>query len=166
MGMVSTIADDPPMLNWIFVDKDTGFVRHGGRQETLGGHTIGPWFWTDDEQRLTLEEDDAQFVAVWMEEEKKWAIAYDRDGSIRDDGEEAGFSDYESSGDDSEAEGSDREEPAKGRGLKKKASVTVDDDRRGARSNGRRQRWAGVRLNRKLQLGMESRFVKGPGANK
>ena len=166
MGLVSTIADDPPMLNWIFVDKDTGFVRHGGRQETLGGHTIGPWFWTDDEQRLTLEEDDAQFVAVWLEEEKKRAIAYDRDGSIRDDGEEAGFSDYESSWDDSEAEGSDREGAAKGRD-KKKASVTVDDDdRRGARSKGGRQRWAAVRLNRKLQLGMESRYVKGAGADK
>lgn len=80
LGLVSTIADDPPMLNWIFVDKDTGMVRHGGRQETLGGHTIGPWYWSDDEKWLTLEKDACSFVAVQVGD--KWAIAWDKDGKF------------------------------------------------------------------------------------
>ncbi|KAK0715625.1 hypothetical protein B0H67DRAFT_245006 [Lasiosphaeris hirsuta] len=98
LGLVSTIADDPPMLNWIFVDKDTHMVRHGGRQDTLGGHTIGPWNWSGDEQWLTLEGSEWQFVAV-EQENKKWAVAWDGDGSLRrgggagntdDEDEEAG----------------------------------------------------------------------------
>ncbi|KAH8889739.1 hypothetical protein GQ53DRAFT_842630 [Thozetella sp. PMI_491] len=155
LGMVSTIADDPPMLNWIFVDKDTGLVRHGGRQETLGGHTIGPWYWTDDERRLTLEEDDSAFVAVWMEENKKWAIAYDRDGSIRDGGWLAASDDEE---EEEEGEEGGEEDGDKGTTPHRRSQ------RRGGRSGGRRrQKWAAIRLNRKMQLGMESRYVKGEG---
>ncbi|KAK0621619.1 hypothetical protein B0T17DRAFT_493422 [Bombardia bombarda] len=127
LGMVSTIADDPPMLNWIFVDKDTHMVRHGGRGETLGGHIIGPWYWSADEQRLTLEGDDSNFVAV-QDENKKWSIAWDRDGSIRgsngtDEGEEGG-----------KAQGGSKKRP---------------------------QLWLPIKLHRRLQLGMESRYVKG-----
>ncbi len=68
------------MLNWIFVDKDSGMIRHGGRQDTLGGHTIGPWYWSDDEQWLTLEADAGSFVAVRVE--NKWAIAWDKGGKF------------------------------------------------------------------------------------
>lgn len=82
LGLVSTIADDPPMLNWIFVDKDTHMLRHGGRQETLGGHVIGPWGWSDDEQWLALEGDHGSFVAVEQANER-WALFYDPDGRVR-----------------------------------------------------------------------------------
>lgn len=82
MGLVSTIADDPPMLNWIFVDKDSGLVRHGSRQDTLGGHVIGPWSWSEDEKWLTLEGDDSSFVAIEQANER-WALYYDPDGTIR-----------------------------------------------------------------------------------
>lgn len=82
LGLVSTIADDPPMLNWIFVDKDSHLVRHGSRQDTLGGHTVGPWGWSEDEQWLTLEGDDGSFVALEQENER-WALYYDGDGRIR-----------------------------------------------------------------------------------
>jgi hypothetical protein len=82
LGLVSTIADDPPMLNWIFVDKDSGLLRHGSRQDTLGGHVIGPWSWSEDETWLTLKGDDESFVAVEQANER-WALYYDPDGRIR-----------------------------------------------------------------------------------
>ncbi|SPQ23915.1 d7e3fbb6-4dbe-4fa6-9e1a-a7ddc5b345d3 [Thermothielavioides terrestris] len=131
LGLVSTIADDPPMLNWIFVDKDSGLLRHGGRQDTLGGHTIGPWHWTDDEQWLTLEGDASRFVAAQLEN-KKWAIAWDRDGRFSRGGGR--------SGDGMETD--------------------VETESRGA-PPGWPQKWVPVMLQRKMQLGMESRYVKG-----
>ncbi|KAK4191940.1 hypothetical protein QBC35DRAFT_520277 [Podospora australis] len=142
LGMVSTIADDPPMLNWIFVDKDSGMVRHGGRQDTLGGHTIGPWYWTNDEKWLTLEGDAARFVAVQMEN-KKWAIAWDRDE--RFSGEDSGDESEDESETESETEDED-EEPAVWKG---------------GESRHRSRQWVPVLLHRRMQLGMESRYVKG-----
>ncbi|KAH6631444.1 hypothetical protein F5144DRAFT_218812 [Chaetomium tenue] len=128
LGLVSTIADDPPMLNWLFVDKDTNMVRHGGRQDTLGGHTIGPWFWSDDEQWLTLEEDSFKFVAV-QQDNKKWAVALDRDGAFS-----AGAG------------------PGKEEGSKTEAKTERPR---------RPRKWIPIMLRRRLQLGMESRYVKG-----
>jgi hypothetical protein len=127
LGLVSTIADDPPMLNWLFVDKDTNMVRHGGRQDTLGGHTVGPWFWSDDEQWLTLEGDSFQFVAVQLDN-KKWAVAWDRDGAFS----------------------------AAGGGRGKEGRKTE-----GKTERPRRRKWIPIMLRRRLQLGMESRYVKG-----
>ncbi|KAK3988510.1 hypothetical protein QBC44DRAFT_329183 [Cladorrhinum sp. PSN332] len=137
LGMVSTIADDPPMLNWIFVDKDTMMVRHGGRMDTLGGHTVGPWHWTNDEKWLTLQGDAARFVAVEMEN-KNWAIAWDRDG-------------YFSAEMESETEESETEE-----------EVEENRDKEGNRGGRKkRPRWLPILLQRRMQLGMESRYVKG-----
>ncbi|GAB1318605.1 hypothetical protein MFIFM68171_08815 [Madurella fahalii] len=137
-GLVSTISDDPPMLNWIFVDKDNGMVRHGGRQDTLGGHTIGPWYWSDDEQWLTLEGDASRFAAVQMEN-KKWAVVWDRDAGSRREG--------------SESEGGSETEP--------ETEGTEDQDGAGGERSSRPQRRVPVMLRRKLQFGMESRYVKG-----
>ena len=142
LGLVSTIADDPPILNWLFVDKDTNMVRHGGRQDTLGGHTVGPWHWSDDEQWLTLEGDSSRFVAVQMEN-KKWAVALDRDSSFSKGrrGEYGGTSETETETDqDSEAtEGRERQ----------------------ATRPPRPRKWMRITgLHRKMQLGMESRYVK------
>ncbi|KAF4512616.1 hypothetical protein G6O67_001732 [Ophiocordyceps sinensis] len=50
------------MLNWIYVDGQTGAVRHGARKDTVG-HVIGPWGWSDDEAWLTLEGGPGGFVA-------------------------------------------------------------------------------------------------------
>ena len=134
LGMVSFISDDPPALNWIFVDKDTGMVRHGSRAETLG-HVIGPWGWSSDEQWLTLEGDDDKFVAV-EQENRKWCIFYDRDGRIQ-------------SGDDSEDEededDQDGDEERKSKRREKKPNVE----------------WLPVKLRRRMMLGMESKYVKG-----
>ncbi|KAI9770058.1 MAG: hypothetical protein M1839_003286 [Geoglossum umbratile] len=75
-GLVSTISDDPPMLNWIYVDRETRELKYGSRTQSLG-NIVGPWSWTEDEQWLTLE-DSQGFVVV--EEEEGWALYYDKDG--------------------------------------------------------------------------------------
>ena len=66
------------MLNWIFVDKDSDEVRHGGRKDTLE-HKIGPWGWSDDERWLTLEGLTTGFIAVEDAETKKWTVSLNRD---------------------------------------------------------------------------------------
>lgn len=136
LGMVSFVSDDPPALNWIYVDKDGHEVRHGSRQETVG-HIIGPWGWSADEQWLTLEGDDAKFVAV-EQENRKWCIVYDRDGKIQD-------------GDESEEdEDSQDEEGADG-----------GEEKGGKRSKKPPVEWLPVKLRRRMMLGMESKYVKG-----
>jgi len=141
LGLVSTIADDPPMLNWIYVDKDTKMVQHGGRQATLG-HTIGPWHWSDDEQWLTLEGDSTRFVAVQLEN-KKWAVGWDGDGQFSGVKETKQISETE---DGTEAE----------------TEETVESEGQGQPSKPRRRhKWVPIMLHRRMQLGMESRYVKG-----
>jgi len=75
-GLVTTISENPPTLNWVYVDRRTHEVKYGSR-EVAQGHVLGPWDWTDDEVGLTLEDWEG-FVAV---EEKKdlWAVYFDRD---------------------------------------------------------------------------------------
>jgi hypothetical protein len=119
-GLVSTIAEDPPMLNWIFVEKDSGEVRHGGRKETLE-HKIGPWGWSDDEKWLTLEGVTTGFIAVEDAESKKWTVSLDRDRS----------------------------------GVESVLGRPADPD-----EDGMCQRWAPIRLRRKMALGMDSTWVK------
>jgi len=80
---------------------------------------------------LTLEGSDAHFVAV-EQENKKWAVAWDGDGSIRAAG---GWDDETDSEDDDEGETGSGDRP-------------------------RRLKWLPVRLRRRLQLGMESSYVK------
>jgi len=78
-GLVTTISDDPPMLNWVYVDKDTLELKYGNRTQSIN-HIVGPWNWTDDEAGVTLDEFEG-FVAVEEEEKEdglKWAIYYDR----------------------------------------------------------------------------------------
>ncbi|RYP75027.1 hypothetical protein DL771_002675 [Monosporascus sp. 5C6A] len=81
-GLVAPIADDPPMLNWIFADKDTGLLRHGSRSDSMG-HIIGPWSWTEDEEYLTLEGEKSNFVAV-ENEDGAWTAHYDKKGDLED----------------------------------------------------------------------------------
>ncbi|KAI0182796.1 hypothetical protein EV127DRAFT_448758 [Xylaria flabelliformis] len=78
-GLVSPIAADPPMLNWIYADKDTGLLRHGGRKDTTG-HLIGPWSWTEDEEFLVLE-GEKYFVAV-QNDDGSWCVHYDKNGDL------------------------------------------------------------------------------------
>jgi hypothetical protein len=78
-GLVSTISDDPPMLNWIYVDTDTLELKYGNRTASIA-HVVGPWDWTEDEVGMTIDGWEG-FVAVQEEEREdglKWAIYYDR----------------------------------------------------------------------------------------
>jgi len=75
-GLVSTISDSPPTLNWIYVNSSTYEVCYGSRAEAAG-HILGPWDWTEDEIGLTLEGQEG-FVAV-EEEKDRWKVYYDRD---------------------------------------------------------------------------------------
>lgn len=138
LGLVSTVSDDPPALGWIFVDKDSHLIRYGSRGETLGGHTIGPWHWSNDEHYLTLEGSDSNFVAVQLENEK-WAVAWDGDGSIRSNGWR------------DETEESEEEDE----------NETDQDGEHGVRRDRpKRLQWLPIKLRRRMQLGMESRYVK------
>jgi hypothetical protein len=83
LGLVSMVSDEPPMLNWIFVDKDTHAVTFGGKKDTID-HVIGPWGWTADERFLTLQGDHDSFVAV-RDEHGKWSVYWDPEGDIEDE---------------------------------------------------------------------------------
>lgn len=62
LGLVSTVSSETPMLNWIYVDRDTHAVRYGTRKETVG-HIIGPWGFNDNETLLTLDGSTGGFIA-------------------------------------------------------------------------------------------------------
>lgn len=77
--------DDPPMLNWIYVNRETGTLQHGGRKDTLG-HLIGPWGWSDDERFLILRGSPLGFTATKEETkeecgdvEEGWVLHWDGD---------------------------------------------------------------------------------------
>lgn len=76
-GLPSTVSDDPPMLNWIYVDVDTCEVKYGNRSASAR-HVVGPWDWTDGETVIALEGRRA-FYGV-EEEDQVWAMYYDVDG--------------------------------------------------------------------------------------
>ncbi|KAI0977526.1 hypothetical protein F4678DRAFT_468662 [Xylaria arbuscula] len=75
-GIVSTISDDPPMLNWIYVDKNTYEVKYGLRVDAQP-HLTGPFDCTRQDRRMTLEGWEG-FVAV-EEYPGVWALYFDRD---------------------------------------------------------------------------------------
>lgn len=67
-----------PKLNWVYAHNKTRELRYGPRAEAKR-HTVGPWDWTEDEQGLTLDDEEC-LVAV--EEERGgfgWAVYWDRE---------------------------------------------------------------------------------------
>jgi len=75
LGLVSTVSDDPPMLNWIYVDKNTMELKYGNRTQSREHH-VGPWDWTEDRSRLVIE--NQELFASVEEEPGVWAVYYDR----------------------------------------------------------------------------------------
>ncbi|KAL6705969.1 hypothetical protein ACN47E_006248 [Coniothyrium glycines] len=84
LGLVTIVPPSPqsknnkPRLNWVYADKHTRELRYGPRVEAKK-HVVGPWDWTEDEQGLTLEDEEC-LVAV--EEERGgygWALYWDRE---------------------------------------------------------------------------------------
>ncbi|KAM0453601.1 hypothetical protein ACHAPV_008935 [Trichoderma viride] len=85
LGLVSTISDDPPMLNWLYINKDSHAVGYGARKDTVG-HVIGPWGWTADEQFLTIQGKDDVFVAKLERDSEsgseRWVVYWDPESEI------------------------------------------------------------------------------------
>lgn len=82
-GLVSTISRDPPMLNWIYVEKDTLECKYASRSGSIEHH-VGSYDWTSEENEdscVTLDEFEG-FIAVDEGEGKGWAIYFD----MNDDG--------------------------------------------------------------------------------
>ncbi|OQO01950.1 hypothetical protein B0A48_12423 [Cryoendolithus antarcticus] len=82
-GLVSTISRDPPVLNWIYVNKDTLECKYSSRSGSIAHH-VGSFDWTTEENensRITLDEYEG-FVAVDEGEKKGWALYFD----MEDDG--------------------------------------------------------------------------------
>ncbi|CAO2649757.1 Nn.00g010490.m01.CDS01 [Neocucurbitaria sp. VM-36] len=89
-GLVSTISDDPPMLNWIYCDRKTYELRHANRTGSIEHH-VGDWDWTEDETHLMFEGwegfvvidewdgADADPSTPWGREGLRWAVYFDRD---------------------------------------------------------------------------------------
>lgn len=75
-GLVSTITDEPPQLNWIYVDQDTYEIKYGTRVESEP-HLVGPWDCTRIEKRITLEGWEG-FMAV-KEGQGLWPLYFDQD---------------------------------------------------------------------------------------
>jgi hypothetical protein len=75
-GMVSTISNDPPQLNWIYVDRDTCEVKHGDRIASEA-HIIGPWDVTKMDRRVMLTGWEG-FMAVRYGP-GEWALYFDVD---------------------------------------------------------------------------------------
>ncbi|TWU77237.1 hypothetical protein ED733_001837 [Metarhizium rileyi] len=78
LGLVSSIQDEPPMLNWIYVDRDTRMLRYGARKDTIG-HVTGPWGWSEDERFLTLEGSPGGFKARQhdLDGVERWVVYWD-----------------------------------------------------------------------------------------
>ena len=143
------------MLNWIFVDKDSHMLRHGGRQATLGGHTIGPWGWSDNEQCLTLRGDEQNFVAV--EQNHRWALFFEPEHHNRG-------SHIDNMNTNREGQINEYKCPQKGPHVieDKGQSAGLEGWEDGS-STGRwvdEPRLMTVKLYRKMVFGMESRYVK------
>jgi hypothetical protein len=74
-----------PKLNWVYADRETREIKYGTRAEARE-HAVGSWDWTEDEQGLTLEDEEC-LVAV--EEEGGgfgWAVYWDREDDCLKDG--------------------------------------------------------------------------------
>jgi len=75
-GLVSEITDVAPIMNWIYIDRQTYEVKFGTRQFSEGQYT-GPFDCTRQERRLTFGGWEG-FVAV-LEPTGVWSLYFDRD---------------------------------------------------------------------------------------
>ncbi|KAK8028329.1 hypothetical protein PG991_005385 [Apiospora marii] len=81
-GLVSTITDEAPILNWIYVHKNTYEVKYGVRDYAQPNLT-GPWDCTRQDRRMTFEGWEG-FAAVEVAP-AVWSLYYDRDDNgLRD----------------------------------------------------------------------------------
>ena len=82
MGLVSQVQDDPPLLNWIYVDKKTMEIKYGNKSASIE-HEIGPWDWTEDEVQVVFDDAKAAFINAFYAVERvpgKWQLFFDMKG--------------------------------------------------------------------------------------
>lgn len=75
-GLVSSITDKAPVMNWLYVDRETHQLKYGVRTDAQPNIT-GPFDCTRQDRRLTFEGWEG-FLAV-KEGEGVWGIYFDRD---------------------------------------------------------------------------------------
>jgi len=76
-GLVSTISIDPPILNWIYIDKDTLEAKYASRSGSIMHH-VGSYDWTTEgpaDSNITLEGHEG-FYAL-EEAPEVWALYFD-----------------------------------------------------------------------------------------
>jgi len=91
-GLVTTISDDPPMLNWTYCDRNTHEIKYSNRSGSIMHH-IGVWDWTEDESHLSFDGWEG-FMAIdewdgadeanatpWGREGLRWAVYFDKDAN-------------------------------------------------------------------------------------
>lgn len=87
MGLVSQVQDDPPLLNWIYIDKKTMEVKYGNRSTSID-HNIGPWDWSEDEEQVVFDDIEVAFINAFYAVERpsgEWQLYFDMHGNeLRD----------------------------------------------------------------------------------
>jgi len=76
--MVSTISEDPPFLNWIYVDSKTSEVKYGVREQAEK-HLTGPWDCTTQDRRVTFEGWEGFTIVKEDDDKDLWALYFDRE---------------------------------------------------------------------------------------
>ncbi|GKZ19376.1 hypothetical protein AbraIFM66951_010986 [Aspergillus brasiliensis] len=79
-GLVTITGETPPTLRWVFLDVTTHEVCWGGRAESEG-QVCGPFDWTSDESRMTLEGWEGWLAVRFpgQDDEGVWRLWFDRD---------------------------------------------------------------------------------------
>lgn len=77
-GYVTTISDDPPQLNWIYVDKDTYEIKYGLRKDAED-HIVGPWNCSPVDKRLTFDGWEGFTVVETERDSNCWQLYFDVD---------------------------------------------------------------------------------------
>lgn len=83
MGLVSQVQDDPPLLNWIYIDKNTMEIKYGNKSASIE-HSIGPWDWTEDEGQVVFDDMEAAFINAFYAVERlsgQWQLFFDMNGN-------------------------------------------------------------------------------------
>lgn len=83
LGLVSQVQDDPPLLNWIYVDKDTMELKYGNKSASIEHH-IGPWDWTEDEEQVVFDDMEAAYINAFYAVERlpgRWQLFFDFEGN-------------------------------------------------------------------------------------
>lgn len=88
LGMVTKVASDPVLMNWIYIDRQTCQICHGNRTVSRP-HRVGDWGWSNDDDKDFNDDEDPggveydgeeKFVAVEPvrgDTEGRWEVWWD-----------------------------------------------------------------------------------------